>query len=370
MFTGHTFCSHNEVDCVGIAAVKSWSGWLITHKIIILIKRYYILRTHYLIIWLCTALNTMYESLILFADFRETSVSLYRCGVPDGVRWPTLCTQHFFFSSFCSVWIRDNNCNKTKSWIHIASPPWKRAANLFAEKSSNESPSNIKHRRLSGGVLLNLRAEKENKGKRIICGWLKKAYSTLALWVDDSQRSSSIQANFEKERERMERKKDSLPHFRPDLPRRLIRWNMQRFQEGRKHRGLKSSPCLRSGVVPWSTTQPPVTSTSFPLKGTLLEASSEGFKITSNTAATDMNSNAHSHAHSVSPVAPNVADVCLLKAVLLRLGTGAPWKHWALSIGAKRHWGRPLRDTSLRFIQLTFTAHRSTNHTCTLWREA
>lgn len=88
----------------------------------------------------------------------------------------------------------------------------------------------------------------------------------------------------------MERKKDSLPHFRPDLPRRLIRRNMRRFQERPKHRGLKSSPRLRSGVVTWGTTQPPVTSTSFPLKGALPEASYEGFKITSNTAATDINS--------------------------------------------------------------------------------
>lgn len=162
----------------------------------------------------------------------------------------------------------------------------------------------------------------------------------------------------------MEIKKDSLPHFRPDLPRRLIRWNMRRFQERRKHHGLKSSPGLRSGLVPWNTTQPPVTSASFPLKGAGLEASSKGFKITSNTAATDMNSNAHSRAHSRLSSgtkccrhlpAQGVFSPCQCSSSV----KAADFVDWRLC-------GWPLQDTMLTFIQLAFTAHRSTHHTC-IW---
>lgn len=123
-----------------------------------------------------------------------------------------------------------------------------------------------------------------------------------------------------------------------------------------------------SGAAPWCTTQPPVASTSFPLKGALLEASSEGFKITSNTAASDTNS--HTHARTVSSMVPNAADICLLGAVSLELGEGGglidrrSYSFLLISREAQRPCGRLLEETAPGSIQLSLSAHGSTAHTC------
>lgn len=128
------------------------------------------------------------------------------------------------------------------------------------------------------------------------------------------------------------------------------------------------------GAAPWCTTQPPVASTSFPLKGALLEASSEGFKITSNTAATDMNSHTRTHTQSLQWYQMLQTFACSRQF---------PWssaKAAASSIvahsfllasrDAQRPCGRPLGDTALRLIELALTARGSTDHTCILQREA
>lgn len=129
-----------------------------------------------------------------------------------------------------------------------------------------------------------------------------------------------------------------------------------------------------SGAAPWCTTQPPVASTSFPLKGALLEASSEGFKITSNTAASDTNSHTHTHAQSLQWYQMLQTFACSRQF---------PWS-WAKVVAssivahsflltsreAQRPCGRPLEETTLGLIQLALSAHVSTAHTYILQREA